>query len=305
MAAPTVAGVAALLKSHHRWFTHTETETLLINYTDDVYASNPGYVGKLGSGRVNAYTPLSILTTTGFRVDVTFGHTPFDVNFTDVSPNAPSGPYLYEFGDGNEATTADATNTYDGPGVYTVSFTASVPSGPHIRTKVDHIIVVENTIQYQSIMIPVDNGSKEAVPVGLHNTHTLDEIYLPFKLTGTPQIFIDSLTLGSRTADWTSQVVFDNRLSGEISSRLRASGGTPVEAGDGIVANLRVRTGPVSSPNMVETVNSARISSHYLHLVSQWADFVGGTITVYNPCSCPFQAVSMRILLSPRSTWRA
>lgn len=294
MAAPTVAGVAALLKSHHHWFTNNEIDTLLLNYTDDVYADNPSYIGKLGTGRVNAYNCLSILTTAGFDADSVFGHAPWTVNFTDASPNAPSGPFLYEFGDGSEATTADASHTYTEPGIFSVSFTASGPSGPHTRTDPNLIVVVEDTVEYESILLPSAFGSKEAIPVRLRNTHPMDDIYIPFRFTGTPNIFIDSLTLGSRIPGWSINLVFDNRFSGQIAWRLSSDANPPLDAGEGIVAYVWVRGGNGNDPGEVETVDSARYSSHYLHLKSAWVDFtpdfVPGTITIYNPCSCPFQA---------------
>lgn len=293
-AAPIVAGVAALLKTHHPWFTHDEIDTLLLNHTDDVYADNlPTYIGKLGTGRVNAYNSLSVLTTADFDADTAFGHTPWLVNFTDVSPNAPSGPYYYDFGDGGEATTADAAHTYTEPGIFTVSFTASGPSGPHTRVEPDLVVVVEDTVEYESILLPGAFGSKAAVPVRLRNTHPMDDIYIPFRFTGTPAIFIDSLTLGSRIPGWSINLVYDNRFSGQIAWRLSSNANPPLEAGEGVIAYLWVRSGNGNDPGEVETVDSARYSSHYLHLKSEWVDFipdfVSGTITIYNPCSCPFQ----------------
>ena len=293
MAAPTVAGVAALLKSHHMWFTHEEMDTLLLNYTDDVYADNPTYAGKLGSGRVDAFNCLSILTTADFDIDTGFGHTPWTVNFTDVSPNAPSGPYLYEFGDNSSAATANAMHTYVDPGVYTVSFTASGPSGPHTRTHPELIVAVEDTVQYQSILLPSANGSKAPVPIRLRNTHPMTDIYIPFRFTGSPNIFIDSLTLGSRIPGWSGDPVFDNRFAGQIVWRLSSGSAGSLPAGEGIIANVWVRSGAGNDPGEIETVDSARYFSHYLHLKSKWVDFipdfVPGTITIYNPCGCPFQ----------------
>lgn len=294
MAAPTVAGVAALLKSHHPWFTHNEIDTLLLNYTDDVYADNPGYVGKLGSGRVNAFNCLSILSTAGCDADTTFGHAPWTVNFTDASPNAPSGPYHYTFGDGGEATTADAMHTYNDPGVYSVSFTATGPSGPHTRHYPELVVAVEDTVEYESILLPGTFGSKAAVPIRLRNTHAMDDIYIPFRFTGTANIFIDSLTLGPRIPGWNINLVFDNRFSGQIAWRLSHGANAALAAGEGVVANVWVRSGNGNDPGEMKTVDSARYSGYYLHLKSHWADFtpdfVSGAITIYNPCSCPFQA---------------
>lgn len=62
MACPHVSGVAALVLSYaHRngvAFTNTELRNLLKSTTDDHYAVNPSYIGKLGTGRLNAHAAL-------------------------------------------------------------------------------------------------------------------------------------------------------------------------------------------------------------------------------------------------------
>jgi len=62
MACPHVSGVAALVLSYaHRnnvSLTNTELRNLLKSTTDDHYAVNPTYTGKLGTGRLNAYAAL-------------------------------------------------------------------------------------------------------------------------------------------------------------------------------------------------------------------------------------------------------
>lgn len=292
MASPTVCGVAALLKSHHLWFTNDEIDTLILNHTDDVYAANPGYIGELGTGRLNAYNGLAVLTTASFDVDTAFGKTPLTVQFTDISPNAPSGPYHYTFGDGGEAFTQNASHQYTLPGIYGVTFTASGPSGPHTRTCPELIVAVEDTIEYADIMLAI--GQKAPVPVRVRNTHPMTEITLPFRLTGTPTIFLDSLTRTPATAGWTVTLVFDNRFSGQIAWKMTAPAGMSLPAGSDSVANLWVRTNLFGTPGDVETVDSATYSTNTLRLKSSWAsfkpDFVGGSITLFNPCDCPFQA---------------
>jgi PKD repeat protein len=242
---------------------------------------------------VNAFNTLSILTTADFDIDTGFGHTPWTVNFTNASPNAPSAPYLYAFGDGDEAMTADAMHTYTEPGVFDVSFTGSGPSGPHTRTYADLIVAVEDTIHYQSILLPSANGSKAPLPIRLRNTHPMSDIYIPFRFTGSPNVFIDSLTRGPRIPGWSINLVFDNRFAGQIAWRLSAGSAASLPAGEGIVANVWVRSGAGNDPGEVEIVDSARYTTHYLHLKSKWVDFipdfVPGTITIYNPCACPFQ----------------
>lgn len=55
MASPIVAGVAALVKSVNPNLTATQLRQRLMDTSDYIYDLNPSYVGKLGSGRVNAF----------------------------------------------------------------------------------------------------------------------------------------------------------------------------------------------------------------------------------------------------------
>lgn len=60
-AAPMVSGIAALLKSKYPTMTNREIIDRIINTTDPInFDSKPLLVGKLGSGRVNAYQALSL-----------------------------------------------------------------------------------------------------------------------------------------------------------------------------------------------------------------------------------------------------
>jgi subtilisin family serine protease len=294
MASPTVVGVAALLKSHHPWFTKTEIDTLLLNTADpNIYLSNPGFIGLLGRGRVNAYKPLSLLTTANFTIDTAFGRAPLTVHFTNTSPNAPSGPYKYLFGDGDSALTANATHIYNQPGVRSVKFTGSGPSGPHTRVRPELIVVIRDTIQY--VPINLELRGMAPVPVRLRNTHPMKEITLPFLLSGAPTVYIDSITMGPRTAGWSIQIGYDNSFYGEIAGRLSAGNSPDLAAGDGIVAYLWVRSGYSNTVGQVKTVDSANFNdAHWLRLKSNWADFrpdfAPATITmVAPPCDCPEQ----------------
>ncbi len=56
MATPIAASVAALIWSHNPNLTAPQVEQMLFDSADDIDALNPSYAGKLGAGRVNAYT---------------------------------------------------------------------------------------------------------------------------------------------------------------------------------------------------------------------------------------------------------
>jgi len=56
MASPITAGIAALVKAMHPELTPTQLKNRLMNTADYIEDLNPSYVGKLGAGRVNAFT---------------------------------------------------------------------------------------------------------------------------------------------------------------------------------------------------------------------------------------------------------
>jgi subtilisin family serine protease len=61
MASPHVAGLAALIWSVKRDLTNDEVRQVIEDTCDDIDAANPGFVGMLGQGRINAFRAVSSL----------------------------------------------------------------------------------------------------------------------------------------------------------------------------------------------------------------------------------------------------
>ena len=59
MATPLVAALAGLLKSKHKDWTPAQIMFQIVGTADNIDAQNPSYIGKLGGGRINAYSALS------------------------------------------------------------------------------------------------------------------------------------------------------------------------------------------------------------------------------------------------------
>ncbi|MBZ4423244.1 S8 family serine peptidase [Myxococcus sp. RHSTA-1-4] len=55
MASPHVAGLAALVWSRNRGLTNAQVRSIIESTCDNIDAKNPGFIGKLGKGRINAY----------------------------------------------------------------------------------------------------------------------------------------------------------------------------------------------------------------------------------------------------------
>ncbi len=177
------------------------------------------------------------------------------------------------------------------------SLTLAIGPRPNIAAAIGAAFESIDSVWYSDIELAP--GEKKALPILLSNSHKVDDIYLPFKLTGPPNIIIDSLTRGTRTAGFESaSIIFDNRYAGEIGLLLRADagGGSPLlPPGDGEVAKLWVRTPANAVAGQVEVVDSAWLgTSTRLRLVSYFHDgypdyFSPGSITITPSCDCPFQ----------------
>lgn len=140
MACPHTSGVAALVVSHaYGLLTAAELRDILLTTTDDHYAANPSYIGKLGTGRLNAYAAVqaSEAYLSGVVNPATFtasasGTTQIDLSWTkNMSSNdvmvvwSPNGT----FGAPVSGTTYTAGQTIPGGG--TVLYVGSSTSFSH------------------------------------------------------------------------------------------------------------------------------------------------------------------------------
>jgi len=77
-----------------------------------------------------------------FSADPTAGVAPLSVAFTDLSTNNPTS-WSWTFGDGGSSTAQNPNHTYNNPGTYTVSLTATNAYGSDSETKTGYITVSE------------------------------------------------------------------------------------------------------------------------------------------------------------------
>jgi len=69
MASPLVAGLAALMKTYNPLLNVDQIEDCIINNTDNIDFMNPNYLGKLGSGRINAFKAMQCVSATRNQID--------------------------------------------------------------------------------------------------------------------------------------------------------------------------------------------------------------------------------------------
>ncbi|MCP4123889.1 MAG: PKD domain-containing protein, partial [Bacteroidetes bacterium] len=73
-----------------------------------------------------------------------------EVNFTDESTNAPTS-WLWDFGDGNDSELQHPSHTYAGPGMYTITLTATNEEGFDDEVKVDYIDVQAQPTGFEGV----------------------------------------------------------------------------------------------------------------------------------------------------------
>ncbi len=245
MAAPMVAGLAALIKSHHPDWDKTIIDTVIMNNTDNIDAENPSYIGLLGTGRINAYNCLQNSASADFRGSPRIGTAPLTVDFTDLSPAATS--WSWTFGDGDVSADQNPQHIYANPGLYTVSLEVTDPNGTNTKIRKYYVLATADTVTGDStVIIPSGGSDSAAVEIYFKNTIPIDTFTLVFiytAQTGTAVLDFRSVSL-----DGTRGQVFDTaivRAEAPTTHKVaiefwpyRTTGKNPLMPGDGAVAKL-------------------------------------------------------------------
>ncbi len=200
MSAPLVTGLAALIRSMMPSLSRAEVDSIIVNTTDNIDAENPSYIGQLGSGRINFYSALAGLANARFDSDVTEGNVPLTVNFTDLSPNAPTD-WTWSFGDGDSAEIQNPTHIYDQPGIHTVSLIIDEPNGQGEEHMKNLIWVQADTLTIGQVAGYA--GEEVIVPVYLTSTALIKEIAFSFTVENEAGFTLQGASVeGLRTEEW-------------------------------------------------------------------------------------------------------
>ncbi len=130
MAAPFVSGLAALIWSQDSDLTREEVWSAITGSADNIDIENVGYEGKLGSGRINAYSALSSITTPvnfiegggviGASIDIFGDEIKSDLIKEDITTNDTGLAFTF-LNQGNYWFSASKEGYYDYNGSFVVS----------------------------------------------------------------------------------------------------------------------------------------------------------------------------------------
>jgi Subtilase family/PKD domain len=260
MAAPTVCGLALLIRSAKPSLTKDQVDSIIITTADDIDGVNPSHVGMLGSGRINALTALSGLPIAKFSPDKTAGNVPLTVNFTDLTVGSPTA-WDWSFGDAGTSTLQNPSHLYSAAGVYDVSLLANTGHGLGLAEEhlLDYIWVRADTCKMDSVQTTV--GSAVTVPIYMTNTQLVKEIQFTFQLQCTEGT-VDSFkynTTGLRTSYFPSLALnaFDpgGQSYGILMKSSPTGGSNYLTAGNGAILNLVLYISGAAS-NQVITIDT-------------------------------------------------
>ena len=251
MATPLAAGLAGLMLSHNPQLTAADLEVLLKKNVFNHYGLNPGYTGKLGSGRIDAASAIqSVLKLKALFAENKRSICPQDTIRFQFNGYGSSLSYRWSFSGGNPATSSIASPAvvYTNPGLYDVQLI--IDDGTHSDT-----ILKKAHIQ---VSVPTANMSTDT-PVANGNT-----LFLKLNLTGQAPWRIRMKLIDSTrwfTADQ-SPFYIEHKASKSGVFKILAFSDSRCSAPESDSIKLRVFTTPSPGPDSCYlSVNKKRIQT--------------------------------------------
>ena len=241
MAAPFAAGLAGLLRSLHPGWSANQARAQIVQTTDDIDGLNPGYEGKLGSGRIDASQAVAtaaqpLLTYQSHKVDGQPNGRPEPGSTVDLDVT------LYN--DWADATNVQATLSESDPYVTVVNATASYGS----------IAAYESGTNATSFRFSVSGSAPYAHDISFTLNVTADGGYavnIPLTIPTSPGITYVHGTLTTQT--WTNDrtYIVDNEAGVGAGETLTIEPGTVVRFAGNYslsVAGTLIADGTASQP---------------------------------------------------------
>jgi YVTN family beta-propeller protein len=154
--------------------------------------SKGGYIYASATGGRPAPLPSNPAPVAGFTSNVTSGHTPFGVQFSDLTANSPTN-WTWVFGDGSTSTDQNPIHTYSTAGRYDVTLVSVSPYGSNTVTKPSYIY---STNAYET------NTTSSAAPVASFIKNSVSAGSSTVGGGGTTVVFNDTSTNSPTSWSW-------------------------------------------------------------------------------------------------------
>lgn len=286
MSCPMVVGVAGLLKSKKPSLSREEVTTMILDYADTIDHLNPGYEGKLGSGRVNPNNFLVVMPTARFYADSTFGKPPLNVQFHDSSCGDGLYAWKWDFGDDSSSTELNPLHTYQNPGVYSPSLTVWGTLDSETTVMESYIGVYSDTvIVAQNEGYPAEE--EIYLPIYVRNYVPVSALVITLKFgDGTAPVTCDSVNFSGTRVEYFS--IKNSSISPYNQTiYLFLMGDPPLEPGYGVVCNAYFTLDHYIPVGDSVVVDSSFVGGSSLTFNTSWGsflpDYVKGKIYVADP----------------------
>ncbi len=151
MAAPLVVGLIGLIKGFNPALTADQIKTIIFDSCDSLDVKNPGYVGLLGHGRINAFRALDAISSS-IQGTVIFKYPGWSQGSASVAyqvrnPGLPPGAPVSA---GTKTITVTPGNPASGqlsiPGIRDGTYDVAVKHGNHIAAMVPGVVVAGSDV---------------------------------------------------------------------------------------------------------------------------------------------------------------
>lgn len=232
MACPLVSGVAALILAYDPGMPPDKVEECIKTTADPIEALNPGFEGKLGAGRVNAYkavlcakaAPTAIIESSFIDVTCVFAladfyNKSFGANITSVEWTFDGGtpatsteqdPKVYWSADGTYMVTLKVTNP-EGSDIDTMYVNIGTPSGKFVCNDTTLFPGYPTFLKLEFTGTPpwkiiINDGTKDITVSGIDETPYFWEVFPDTSTTYTMTKFFDANCIGDAGGDCTVYV---------------------------------------------------------------------------------------------------
>ncbi len=300
MAAPVVAGCAALIYANNPSFSKAQVESTLYVTSDSIHHLNPGFEFFLGSGRVNLGNALQSLPSAKFGADLVvlplsgsrapvagtaslapdaplIGHTPLTIQFTDQTPGTPTG-WSWDFGDGGGSTDQSPEHTYNTPGIYDVRLDATHAAGEGRKRHQSAVVIQADTTFFVNGKNCPSPGKRVRVEIHITNALELHSLELPLKYQGPADLVLLDTSLAEIFAD--SRVEYFEVLDKPFSSsnnkfavfRMTADNGggsPPLPPGSGLLMTLNFEMEDPVPGDTLSTIDTFTVLNFSYHATTK------------------------------------
>ncbi|MEE8577025.1 MAG: PKD domain-containing protein, partial [candidate division Zixibacteria bacterium] len=252
----------------------TEPSGLWYNRETDILCI-PDFTGKVWL--VNVYV--------GFDSDTSYGAVPLEVNFSGDS-RLTAESWYWDFGDGNTATDAAPTHTYNDPGYYDVLVQVTSDGETYTYTNLGCIAVLADTLSADDV--EGDLASTVELTVSAINNVPLHTLQIPVVYSGPLTLSLADLTTsGCRTDGFDISYIHFSGSTKKFTVVLSTDDATPLEVGSGPIMKLSFDINNASG-GKTNLIDFSGYDTHEPLFQGSWLDYPpelkSGTVSLAGCC---------------------